>query len=592
MTARAGWPNTESSEAPDPGRPGAGFGDAMPAGGPVPGTLDRRRFLFALLGAAAAVGIGGCTSSGSGSRAPAGSRPTIRLPDGALGFPSPFASNGGPGYQQMSLVYDTLLWTDAGGNLLPWLARSYRVSEDHLTYTFELRDGVRWSDGRPFTSDDVVFTFDYYAKLGSLSPPVIIQPPQGIAHVRPIGPGTVEVVLERAAVTFLAQVAGALPIVPRHIWSTVSNPSARLDIPILVGTGPYRVKSYGDDGGPLLYTARDDYWLGTPFVKRIEMNAIDDQFGGLLSGGSDIARGFGVHDEVLAPFRAAPQQYGMVSSVGGFVTHQLYWNLGKGSPLADVRFRQACALAIDRRNLLTRLSSGRGSPGNPGFLGPENPFAVPVRQYEFDVAGANALLDSAGYRPGSGGIRQTADGKPLSFELRYDNVAGVPLSEILIPALRRVGVELRGKPATLGPDLFGPKLFGGYEMAVLPYPGPAPGGPNADPDVLRVMFSSRQPGYSLTAASGYLNPAFDDLADEQLVTFDGQRRRAVVAQMQGIIADDIPILPLFYPEYEWVFRRHTFDQWYFTPGEYPTLENNKQPFITGTKSGTTIRGRT
>jgi peptide/nickel transport system substrate-binding protein len=553
--------------------------------------LDRRQFLLGALGGVGALALAGCSGSGSAGKGggPGAARPTLRLADAALGFPSPFASNGGLGYQQMSLLYDTLLWKDGSGELLPWLARSYKSSEDHLTYTFELRDNVNWSDGRPLTADDVAFTFDYYAKQGSLSPPVIIQPPQGIAKVIATGANTVEFTLEKPAVTFAEQVAGAVPIIPRHVWESIGDPAGALDTKVLVGSGPYKLDSYNDDGGALLYTARDDYFLGAPYVRRIEMNAINDQFPALLTGTSDVARGFGVRDDVLAPFKSN-REFGMVTNVGDFVISQLYWNLGRGGALADPKFRQACAMAIDRKNLLTRLAAGKGAPGNPGFLGPKNPFFSPVRQYDFDVAGANALLDGAGYSPGlGGGIRQGPDGKPLSFELRFDSVDGVPMSEIVIPAIRRIGVELRPKPATIGPDLFGPKLFGGYDMAVLLYPGPAPGGPNADPDVLRVMFSSKVPPFSLTAASKYANPAFDDLAEKQLATFDEEKRRSIVAQMQKIIADDIPILPLYYPEYAWVFRKRVLDQWYFTPGEYPTTENNKQLFVTGMKSGTKIR---
>ena len=562
--------------------------------------MDRRRFLLAALGGAGAIALGACTGSSDsgsgqatdftegddpGSLAPA-ARPTVRMVHGALGFPSPFASNGGPGYNQMILLYDTLLWKDGSGQLLPWLAKSFETSDDRLTHTFELREGVKWSDGRPLTADDVVFTFDYYAKQETLSPPVIIQPPQGIAKVSASG-STVEITLERPRVTFLEQVAGALPIIPEHVWSSIDDPGAALDTKVLVGSGPYRLESYGGDGGPMLYTARDDYFLGAPFVKRIEMNNIADPFTALLTGAADVARGFGLRADILAPF-TGNDAFGMITQQGAFITGSLYWNLSREGPLADVRFRQACAMAIDRMELVTRLAAGRGLPGNPGFLSPENPFFSPVRQYEVDVAAANSLLDAAGYGAGGGGgVRQAPDGSPLSFELRFDN-AEAPMAEILIPSLRRIGVEARPKPVQIGPELFGNKLFGGYDMVVLPFPGPAPGGPNADPDVLRRLFSSEVPP-SLTSATGYANPTFDALADKQLVTFDQAERKAMVAQMQSIIADDLPVLPLYYPETAMLFRKQVLDQWYFTPGQYPTFEDNKQLFVTGVKTGTKIR---
>ncbi len=550
-----------------------------------PLTLDRRQFLLAALGGAGAIALGACKPSSSGSDG--GSRPTVRLSYSATGFPSPFASNADFGYTQMILLYDTLLWKDGSGQLLPWLAKSFKVSEDKLTYTFDLRDGVKWSDGRPLTADDVVFTFGYYAEQEELSPPVLVQPPQGIAKVTASGPTTVVITLEQPLVTFPEQVAGSLPIIPKHVWSSIDDPGAALDPKVLVGSGPYRLDSYRDDGGPLLYTARDDYFLGAPYVKRIEMNAIDDTFSALLSGATDAARGYGLRDDILAPFQR-DNAFGMVTQQGNFLRGVLYWNLGRVGPLSDPRFRRACAMAIDRKDLVTRLAAGKGLPGNPGILSPENPFHAPVPQYELDIAGANTLLDAAGYRPGPSGIRQDPSGSPLSFELRIDT-AEAPMTEILTASLRRIGVELRPKQVQLGPELFGNKLFGGYDMVVLPFPGPSPGGPNGDPDVLRRLFSSKVPP-SLTGATKYVNPAFDALAEKQRITFDEQERKKIVAEMQRLVAEDLPILPLYYPEGAIIFRKQVLDQWYFTPGQYPTSGENKQLFVTGQKAGTKIRG--
>jgi peptide/nickel transport system substrate-binding protein len=429
----------------------------------------------------------------------------------------------------------------------------------------------------------VVFTFDYYAAQETLPPPVIIQPPQGIAKVEARGPTSVEITVAGAQVTFLEQVAGAVPIVPRHVWSKIDDPASVDDKKKLVGSGAYRLREYNGDGGSMLYTARDDYFFGPPFVKRIEYRAIEDPIAALASDQTDVARGYGLRQDTLAPFRG--DAFGMVAEQGS-TTSPLYWNLGKEGALADARFRRACAMAIDRQDLLNRLAAGRGVPGNPGFLSPANPFFAPVRQYDFDVAGANALLEGAGYRAGAGGTRRDQRGNPLSFELLIGN-GEAPLSELLVAALRRIGVELRPKLVELGPQLFGNKLIGAFDMAVLFFPGPGPGGPNADPDVLRLLFSSKVPP-SLQAASSYANPAFDELADKQRAAFDEQERKDLVAQMQRLLADDLPILPLYYPETSTLFRKGVLDQWYATPGQFPTSQDNKQLFITGAKIGTAI----
>ncbi|MDQ6947847.1 MAG: ABC transporter substrate-binding protein, partial [Actinomycetota bacterium] len=521
---------------------------------PSDGGIDRRQFLLASLGGVAALASASCSSSNAVSGR------SVHLSQGATGFPTPFAANADFGYSQMSLVYDTLLWKDSSGQLLPWLAASFTSSPDHLTYTFVLRDNLKWSDGLPLTADDVVFTFDYYAKQVTLAPPVIIQPPQGIAHVKAVGTQTVEITLASPLVTFLEEVAGALPIVPRHVWSTISDPGGAQDLKVLVGSGAYRLASYNGDGGALLYLAKKDYFLGSPFVTRIEERAIDDPFSALQSGQTDVATGVGLRADILAPF-TSNAAFGMISEVGS-ATNAVYWNLGKEGALSDVKFRRAMLMAIDRQDIISRIAAGRGRPGNPGFLSPNNPFFTPVPQYQFDLAAANSLLDGAGYKPGNGGVRRDSKGNALSFQLLID-IAQTPLAEILVGQLRRAGIELKPKEVAVGPELFGNKLTGSYDIAVLPFPGPGPGGPNADPDVLRLLFSSKLPP-SLQAATAYANPAFDDLAERQRVTFDDTQRKAIVAQMQTILADDLPVVPLYYPQTDMLFRKQVLDQWYFT----------------------------
>ena len=101
-----------------------------------------------MAGMAGMAALTGCGSNKTSTQAGTG-RPTLRLAGTDFGFPSPFSYQRGPGYWLMSYLYDPLLWKDSTGNLLPWLARSYQRSPDGLTYTFQLRPGVRWHDGVP-----------------------------------------------------------------------------------------------------------------------------------------------------------------------------------------------------------------------------------------------------------------------------------------------------------------------------------------------------------------------------------------------------------------------------------------------------------
>ncbi len=364
--------------------------------------MNRRAFLLTGLGASGAVLLGACSSDEDGSGSGGGddgpvARPTLRL--GAIssdwGLPSPFTSQALPGYLRMNLIYDSLLWADSSGELLPWLAASYEASADGLTYTFELREDVSWHDGRPFTADDVKFTFDYFAPLEL--PFTTVGQPQNVAEVTVDGPSTVQIQLERAAVTFPVIVAGAVPIVPRHIWESIEDPLIVEDPELLVGTGAYILDSYSAAEGTYSYNANDDYFLGKPFVERIEFPPVGDELTALQAGEIDGGQtpNSGVRDDVLAPFMA-DDSFGIIEDKAGFA-YPLYFNAANGGPLADVRVRQAFAYAIDRNDIVERLLSGNGAPGSPGFVPPSHPFFSDPEQYAYDLDRANSLLDEAGF---------------------------------------------------------------------------------------------------------------------------------------------------------------------------------------------------
>jgi peptide/nickel transport system substrate-binding protein len=119
------------------------------------------------------------------------------------------------------------------------------------------------------------------------------------------------------------------------------------------------------------------------------------------------------------------------------------------------------------------------------------------------------------------------------------------------------------------------------------------GGLGGDPDTMRVNFSSKSPSKTFSRALGYANPKFDDLADQQLTATDEAKRKAIIFEMQAILAQDVPVLPLYYPTRIQFARKSVFDNWYYTPGGIaagPPLTTNKHSFVTGNKTGLTIRG--
>jgi peptide/nickel transport system substrate-binding protein len=293
----------------------------------------------------------------------------------------------------------------------------------------------------------------------------------------------------------------------------------------------------------------------------------------------------GVRPDVLAPFRNNPELE-VLQGPPGNSGSGLWWNLARGGPLADVRFRKACAHAINRQDLVQRLHGGNADPGNPGWVPRPNPFHTDVEQYGFDLARANRLLDEAGYsRPTPDGVRQGPDGRPLRLSLVAASPPS-PLTDLVVNALRAVGVA--AAPEVLDTPAFNRRVTtGGSEMSIITF-----GGMNTDhaADYLRQIYSSKT--QAVQHAQGYVNPEVDRLCDEQLTAIEESNRKEIVGRIQRMVADDLPLLPLVYPHIYTIFNRRTFDQWYYTEGgvggTVPTVEN-KNLFLTGTKAGLAIR---
>ncbi len=568
--------------------------------------MRRRHFIVSGMSMAGAVALGACGTEDEeeagggppGSEPAGGDEPAVseeevvprvevlRLEGGDFGFPSPFTYRRGPGYIRATMIYDTLVWKDGTGEILPWLAESFESADDGLTHTFNLRPDVLWHDGEPVTAQDVAFTFQYFRDQ-TVNPQVIIQPLPDIEDVVAVDERTVEFRLPTPLAEFLGfGGVGSILIVPEHIWSEVPDANMASDLEVLVGSGPYRLDSYAQGEGSYVFTANDDYFLGAPFVSRVEYRPSSGALEGLSAGELDVASVNGVVPAVLETFRNNPE-FTVIDAPTGNLGNGLFWNLARGGALADPVFRRACALAIDRDDLVERLHGGNGQPGNPGWIPPDNPFYVEVEQYAFDVEAAEAMLDGAGYTREGDGVRQGPDGEPLAFTLSVTNQAG-PIVELVVGALGAIGVELT--PEALDTPTFDQLVIAGEsEMSIIIL-----GGMNTDngPDYLRQVYNSTTQTI-LPHAQGYVNEEVDRLTVLQNTQLDEEERMATTAEIQEIIAEDLPLLPLVYSNTFGVFNPNAFDRWYYTEGGIAgfvgPLIDNKHVFITGREGGLEIR---
>jgi peptide/nickel transport system substrate-binding protein len=548
----------------------------------------RRWARIAAILAATVVVTAGCASDDGGKAHSAGktahpaSLARLRLSGGDYGYPSPFAYVRGAGLILCSYIFDTLLWEDATGHPIPWLAKEWSHSPDGLEWRFTLRDNAKWHDGQPVTSEDVKFSFEYVT-TGPASSVSRLAPSLDLKEVVAEAPNAVVVRLNKPTAVFEEDVAMRLFIIPRHIWSSVTDPAKFRGPGALIGSGPYKLESEDEAAGSYLYTANESFYLGAPYVKRLELVPAPDELLALQRDTIDAGELLeeGAPEEQVKAFESNPRFTKLEGPYDWLLA--LHINLSKGFPYDRKEFRQAIAYAIDRKDMVARLLQGRGVPGTVGGLSPDHPLLAPdLPTYDRDVPRAKSMLDALGLKDTNGdGLRELPDGGPFIQELQANNRFSPKSAELVKEYLRDVGIDVRvqilDKAAA---DESAGK--GNYTMALIGY-----GGMSGDPDQnLRSRYAASPKSTSFTRAIGYNNPTVTDLANRQLTTLDRAQRKSLVQQIQRLVAEDLPIIPLYSPRRMTFYKAGLFDNWYYTPGCTPCRgTRNKHMLVTGKKVG-------
>jgi peptide/nickel transport system substrate-binding protein len=421
------------------------------------------------------------------------------------------------------LIFDSLVSHDAGMNIVPDLATTWETP-DPLTYVFHLRHGVTFHDGRPFTSSDVKFTFD------SILSGAIPSPKRGgfllIGSVDAPDPATVVFHLREPSASFLWNMdRSAFGIVPAGSGADVSqNP---------IGTGPFRIASITAEE-EIVLERNPDYFGEAPKINRVRFRIVPEAIVRALElrkGTADIG---GVNSLTPDMVLALAEQPGLVAEdQAGTVLAYVAFNFDDPI-LAHREVRQALAYATDRGTLIRYLLRGQARPASS--LLPPNHWAYEpnVMQYPYDPARAEMLLDRAGYVRGPDGARIH-----LTIKTSTEESARL-LGEALADEWSKVGVQLTLKPletATFLSDI-GRGSFQLYTLRWL--------GANNDPDIFDLVFNSRRMPPDGDNRGHYRNPALDVLINRQRVEPDHEKRKAIVSDIQKMVAVDEPYINLWY----------------------------------------------
>ncbi|GAA4861635.1 ABC transporter substrate-binding protein [Saccharopolyspora rosea] len=469
------------------------------------------------------------------------------------------------------VIYPTLTTYRAEDfSVVPELAESWQTSPDRLTWTFRIRQGVKWSDGQPVTARDAAYTFNRM-----MTDPAAATANgnfvENFASVTAPDDGTLVIRTKTPQATTLAIDA---PIVPEHVWSKVADVAtfANDRMPV-VGSGPFVLTGYQPERSVTL-KANEDFWRGPPKISElqfIQFKNTDASVQALRKGDVDV-----VQKLTPAQFNALSGQRDVRPVRGqGRRFYELLVNpgaansagqpIGTGHPaLRDVRVRRALDRAIDRRTLVDRVLGGYGQVGG-GYLPPI--FAdyqwTPPRTREFDLAAANRELDQAGYARGGDGVRRTPQGQPLDFDmvLHGDVSYDAQVGEFVKRWLADLGIRVDLQPVS--DNQLDERTTGGdFDLAISGWSA------NPDPDtVLRLQTCAARP----TPSGGGLPDSFlcdkqyDDLYAAQLAEFDPKARADLVKRAQQRFYDQATGLVLFYQNSLEAYRTDRFSGFTLQP---------------------------
>lgn len=494
----------------------------------------------------AALTLAGCAGPDAASGAASDAAPTDPTPGGTLRFALGAAPQGVDPQQVGTNVSiyvarqlaDSLTDQDPEtGEIVPWLAESWDVSDDLTRFTFHLRDGVTFSDGSPLTADDVRASFDAVAGDLGATAPLAASYLAGYTETEVPDEHTATVVFDEANAQFL-QATSTVSLAILSEETAEVDPAERLQGDV-VGSGPFVLESYTQDQGAVI-TRREGYdWAsessehdGEAYLDSIEFTVVPES--GVRAGGL-------ASDQFDAVGDVLPQDVPQVEGSGGEVLTRanpgvpfvLQPNVTR-PPLDDPDVRHALLVAVDRQELVDTVLSDAFKPATSVLASTTPGYADQSDLLASDPDEAGRILDDAGWKKGPDGIR-VKDGDPLEIEVTYTPVftgSGAVL-ELAAQQLRAVGIDLRLRQLTAAEQTTAQES-GDYDLYYYNVT-------RADADILRTQFSTAQRNLSLREP----DDAVDPLLDEQLGEADPAAREALVADAQREILDQGLAIPLF-----------------------------------------------
>ncbi|QWG65193.1 ABC transporter substrate-binding protein [Bacillus mycoides] len=459
-----------------------------------------------------------------------------------------FQQNGWDG-NVTSVIFASLVSTDKQGKPTPELAEKWDISSDQLTYTFHLRKDLKFSDGSPLTADDVAFTLTLLHDKAYEGDKDISQyavkggkeykegKATSIEGIQVVDPQTIKITTEKVNSQALTALGGE--VLSKAYYGKDYKQNTSLDyLKALyekpIAAGPYKFEKY-IPGQEVRFVANENYYAGKPkipnFIYKITSGDTKLQ---LFQTGEVDYTGLGTGDEVLEQAKALEFANIQIETAASF--SYIYMNNNKPY-LKDKKVRQALIYGLDRKKYVDTALKGYGTVANVPIHPTSWAYTEEgVNKYEYDKEKAKNLLDEAGWKVGSDGIREK-DGQKL--KLSYFGPSSAKDSDLLIPIAKEnykeIGVEFN--PEFMDFNTMLSKVNkGDYDLASVSTPI------TSDPSETAGEYLSGVNEKSL----GYKNTKVDELIQKGIETVDIEKRKPIYKELYKELSDDPPVILLNY----------------------------------------------
>jgi peptide/nickel transport system substrate-binding protein len=472
-----------------------------------------------------------------------------------------------------NMVYDALLQFDllkSPATTYPWLATSYKWSNNGETITFTLRSGVKFTNGEAFNASEAAWEFNLIKKNAAINT-------NGLPYAGASAPNATTLVINftRPVYTLLYQIASTV-MIPKGIWSKVSNPATYSDTDP-VGTGPYKLQSFSPQA--VFFTANTSFWQGAPKVSRLEFPAYDSNTSAntaLEQNQLDWAGNFvqNIKQDFVNKDPASHKYWDY-----GLQTETLIPNLTK-APLNDLAVRQAISYGVNRQEISnvgedTQQPAVQGAGSLTGITLPLDKSYVTSETAgyvaTYDPAKAKQVLEADGWKMGSNGFFEKG-GKPLAFSIEDPSAYTdfITDDQIMAQELKKVGMDVTVTGTSVQKWTTDLQTGNFQAMAHWGNGGPTP-----------YFLYDNWLDTTITAPIGklangnyerYNNPQAENDLKSFAATNDAATQLKDVVDMEKIVATQLPVIPLFYGVAWFDYNTSKFTGWPspsnpYAPGE-------------------------